>query len=87
VKCNNPSSATPAVENPTKHYKIIVNNFDYQRQHSGDTNIESIIVDVYYNCHFKPGGEWSFTTIKQELDSRTMQSIADVIRALCCRGN
>ncbi len=65
VKRNNPSSATPAVENHTKHYKTIVNNFDRQRQHSGDTSIESIIVEGYYNRHFKPGGEWSFTTIKR----------------------
>jgi hypothetical protein len=67
VKRNNPSSATPADENPMKHCKTIVNNFDHQRQHSGDTSIESIIVDVYYNCHFKPGGEWSLNTIKRDV--------------------
>ncbi len=67
VKHNNPSSATPADENPTKHYKTIVNNFDHQRQHSGDTSIESIIIDAYYNRHFKPGGEWSFKTIKRDV--------------------
>jgi hypothetical protein len=66
VKRNNPSSATSADENPTKQYKTIVNNFDHQRQHSGGTSIESIIADVYYNRHFKPGGEWSFRTIKRD---------------------
>ena len=68
VKRNNPSSATSADENPTKQYKTsqIVNNFDHQRQHSGGTSIESIIVDAYYNRHFKPGGQWSFKTIKRD---------------------
>jgi hypothetical protein len=64
VKRNNPSSATSADENPTKLYKTIVNNFYHQRHHSGDTSIESIIVDAYYNRHFKLGGEWSFRSIK-----------------------
>jgi hypothetical protein len=65
VKRNNPSSATSSAdENPTKQYKTIVNNFDHQRQHSGGTSIESIIVDAYYNRHFKPGGEWSIRTIE-----------------------
>lgn len=68
VKRSNPSSATSADKNPTKQYKTsqIVNNFDHQRQHSGGTSIESIIVDAYYNRHFKPGGEWSFKTIKRD---------------------
>jgi hypothetical protein len=56
-----------ADENPTKQYKTIVNNFDHQRQHSGNTSIESIIVDAYYNHHFRPGGEWSFKTIKRDV--------------------
>lgn len=65
VKRNNPSSAT--AENPTKRYKTIVGNFNHQRQHSGDNSLESIIVDAYHNHHFKPGGEWSFRTIRGDV--------------------
>jgi hypothetical protein len=50
---------------PVNCNNTIVENFNYQRQSSGGTSIESIIVDAYYNRHFRPGGGWSFTTIKK----------------------
>jgi hypothetical protein len=79
VKRNNPSSATSADENPTKQYKMIVNNFDHQRQHSGGTIVLSQsllmrITIVISNLEESGPSE----RLNGMPDSGTMQSFADV---------
>jgi hypothetical protein len=72
------STASTTTTAPINCNNTIVENFSYQRQSSGGTSIESIIVDAYYNRHFRPGGGWSFTTIKKVIDSKTLPNIQDV---------
>jgi hypothetical protein len=71
---NNDAVATakrPYDEAATSHSKpgtskMLVENYSYKRQCSAGTNLEDIVMDAYYNKHFKSGGQWSFTTIQKD---------------------